>query len=168
MSEKKLTSLRTIITFIILVGVVYFIFQYNGNSRINNSNLNKKIIVDQVRSTQMSKVVYSRVTSPNIKFIDIDLTEEQIREIADWINSVPNSSIDELNHTPLNISAGIVFRLKSNKEILIQYDLENIYITRTDIKRSQVMYSINEKNLKNFFNEQLKGFYFGQDKVTES
>jgi len=153
---------------ILLIGVLYFMFQYDGNSLVNNLNLNKEINVNQISSTQMSKAVYSHVTSPNIKFIDVELTEKQIKDITEWINSVPSSSIRKLNHTPSNISAGIVFRLKWNKEIRIQYDLDNIFITRTDITRNQVMYSIIQEQLKNFFDEQLKGFYFGQDNLKGS
>ncbi|MNE43529.1 hypothetical protein D3C80_1377080 [compost metagenome] len=48
------------------------------------------------------------------------------------------------------------------------YDLEKIYITRTDIKYKPVVYSINQRELKQFFDTQLKGFYFGEDKVRES
>ncbi|OAB43718.1 hypothetical protein [Paenibacillus glacialis] len=161
-------STRTIIIFILLVGVVFFILQYNGSGLTKNSNLNIKISTEQISSTQMSKVVYSHETIPNIKFIEVELTEEQIRNIADWINTVPTSSIKELNHIPSNISAGIVFRLKSKKEIRIQYDLEGIFITRTDIKSTQVMYSIYQDNLKHFFDEQLKGFYFEQDRLNNS
>ncbi|QOS78507.1 hypothetical protein JNUCC31_27995 [Paenibacillus sp. JNUCC31] len=49
---------------------------------------------------------------------------------------MPDSSIIELQETPSNISAGIAFRLHSRKDITIQYDLEKIYITRTDLSIS--------------------------------
>ncbi len=133
--------------------------------RPSENNINKEIMISDISNVQMSKVVYSRDTIPNIQFIDIELTEEQVENIVEWINTVPQSAINELNQIPSNISAGIVFQLKRNKEIRIQYDLEDIFISRTDVGRSQLKYSIIQDQLKLFFDEQLKGFYFGKDKV---
>ncbi|WP_379391529.1 hypothetical protein [Paenibacillus lentus] len=119
----------------------------------------------------MSKAVYTKEgTGAIVNWVDIKLRQDEVENIANWINSVPESEIIELNQIPSNksISAGIVFRLKNNKEIRIQYDLEKIYITRTDQKNSQVVYSINQGELMNFFDTQLKGFYFGEDKVRNS
>lgn len=118
----------------------------------------------------MSKAVYTKEGSGAfINWVDIKLRQDEVENIANWINSVPEPEIIELNQIPSNksISAGIVFRLKTNKEIRIQYDLEKIYITRTDLKKSHVVYSINKEELKNFFDTQLKGFYFGEDKVRD-
>lgn len=131
----------------------------------------KDIQIKQILSTEMSKAVYTKEgTGAFVNWVDIKLRQDEVENIANWINSVPKSEIIELNQIPSNksISAGIVFRLKNNKEIRIQYDLEKIYITRTDIKNSQVVYSINQGELMNFFDTQLKGFYFGEDKVRNS
>ncbi|MNI75322.1 hypothetical protein D3C73_1314620 [compost metagenome] len=131
----------------------------------------KEIQIQQISSTKMSKAVYTKKgTGAFINWVDINLGPDDIKNIANWINSVPESEIVELNQIPTNtsISAGIVFRFKYNKEIRIQYDLEKIYITRTDIKYKPVVYSINQRELKQFFDTQLKGFYFGEDKVRES
>lgn len=138
------------------------------NNGTSESILNKKIQVKLISSTEMSKAVYTREGfGAFINWIDINLSQEEINNIATWINSVYESDITELDNIPSNksISAGIVFRLKGNKEIRIQYDFEKIYITRTDIKNKQVIYSINQEELKNFFDKHLKGFYFGEDKV---
>lgn len=131
----------------------------------------KDIQIKQILSTEMSKAVYTKEgTGAFVNWVDIKLRQDEVENIANWINSVPESEIIELNQIPSNksISAGIVFRLKNNKEIRIQYDLEKIYITRTDIKNSPVVYSINQGELMNFFDTQLKGFYFGEDKVRNS
>ncbi|MFD3258107.1 hypothetical protein ACE3MQ_05795 [Paenibacillus lentus] len=131
----------------------------------------KDIQIKQILSSEMSKAVYTKEgTGAIVNWVDIKLRQDEVENIANWINSVPESEIIELNQIPSNksISAGIVFRLKNNKEIRIQYDLEKIYITRTDQKNSQVVYSINQGELMNFFDTQLKGFYFGEDKVRNS
>lgn len=155
--------LKTLIITLLLLLVAYYSYQYLNQE---NEQLNKEISIDQIKSTQMTKAVYSHKT-PNITFVDIKLTDEQINQIVGWINSVPESSIIELHQTPSNISAGIAFRLHSRRDITIQYDLEKIYITRTDIKNKQVKYSIVQNDLKSFFNEQLKGFYYGKDKLND-
>ncbi|WP_289355094.1 hypothetical protein [Paenibacillus sp. S-12] len=137
---------------------------------VDLNNVTSEIQIKQIASTEMSKAVYTKEgTGAFINWVDIKLRQDEVENIANWINSVPDSEIIELNQIPSNtsISSGIVFRLKTNKEIRIQYDLEKIYITRTDLKKSQVVYSINQGELKNFFDTQLKGFYFGEDKVRD-
>ncbi|OZB96185.1 hypothetical protein CJP46_09750 [Paenibacillus sp. XY044] len=155
---NKKTPILIIVLFLIGAGYLYQSFLKD------ELKPNRSISVNEIVSTEMSKVVYSRDTTPNINFVDIKLTNAQIRSIAEWINSVPDSSVIKMNQIPPNISAGIVFRLKANKEVRIQYDLEKIFITRTDVKNAQ-MYSIEQEELKNFFDQQLKGFYFGNDSV---
>lgn len=137
---------------------------------VDSNNVTKEIQIKQIASTEMSKAVYTKEESGAfINWVDIKLRQDEVENIANWINSVPESEIIELNQIPSNksINAGIVFKLKTNKEIRIQYDLEKIYITRTDLKKSQVVYSINQEELKKFFDTQLKGFYFGEDKVRD-
>jgi len=153
---------------ILLIGVVYF-FLRDLNSF--PSKLSKEIQIKQIVSTEMSKVKYTREGQmASINWIDVDLSQKDIHNIVNWINSVPDSDIIEIDQVPANtsISAGIVFRLKAKKEIRIQYDLEKIYITRTDIRTGQVLYTINQEDLRDFFDKQLKGFYFGEDKVNIS
>lgn len=156
---KKLP--QVMIAFVLMIAA-YYAYQYLYQV---NKPINKEISVDQLDDTRMSKAVYSYEPTPNITFVDIELTDEQINNIIGWINAVPKSSIVELNQIPSNISAGIVFGLHSRKEIRVQYDLEKIYVTRTDVKNKQVKYAIVQDDLKAFFDEQLKGFYFGKDKV---
>ncbi|WP_235680326.1 hypothetical protein [Paenibacillus albicereus] len=133
------------------------------------TNANYLIKTDQISNTQMSLAVYRNYGfGAEINFEDINLKQEQIEKIISWINNTPESEITTLNETPSNISAGIVLKLKSRKEIRIQYDLKKIYITRSDIKKSLVKYSIEQKNLNDFFNENLKGHYFGSDNVKDS
>lgn len=161
--KLSLTSIKAIIILIFLLGVIYLLF-------VDLNNVTREIQIKQIASTEMSKAVYTKEgTGAFINWVDIKLRQDEVENIANWINSVPDSEIIELNQIPSNtsISAGIVFRLKSNKEIRIQYDLEKIYITRTDLKKSQVVYSINQGELKKFFDTQLKGFYFGEDKVRD-
>lgn len=153
---------------ILLIGVVYF-FLHDLNSF--PSKLSKEIQIKQIVSTEMSKVKYTREGQmTSINWIDVDLSQKDIHNIVNWINSVPDSDIIEIDQVPANtsISAGIVFRLKAKKEIRIQYDLEKIYITRTDIRTGQVLYTINQEDLRDFFDKQLKGCYFGEDKVNIS
>lgn len=161
--KLSLTSIKAIIILIFLLGVIYLLF-------VDLNNVTREIQIKQIASTEMSKAVYTKEgTGAFINWVDIKLRQDEVENIANWINSVPDSEIIELNQIPSNtsISAGVVFRLKSNKEIRIQYDLEKIYITRTDLKKSQVVYSINQGELKKFFDTQLKGFYFGEDKVRD-
>lgn len=149
-----LTSVKAIIIFIFLLGVIYLWF-------VDSNNVTKEIQIKHIASTEMSKAVYTKEgTGAFINWVDIKLRQDEVENIANWINSVPESEIIELNQIPSNrsINAGIVFKLKTNKEIRIQYDLEKIYITRTDLKKSQVVYSINQEELKKFFDTQLKGF----------
>ncbi|MCQ4088403.1 hypothetical protein [Saccharibacillus sp. JS10] len=90
-----------------------------------------------------------------IYFIDVELQQEQIEAIVNWMNSTPAHAITIRDHTPSDIVAGIVFRLSSNKEVRIQYDSENIYVTRTDLKSEGVRYSIEQHQIKDFFDQQL-------------
>jgi hypothetical protein len=158
---------RTFIILILVVGILYFVLG-DMNNFMSKSKLNKEIQVKQISSTEMSKALYTRNESGAfIDWIEVKLNQDDINNIVNWINSVPDSDIIELKQIPSNtsISTGIVFRLKNRKEIRIQYDLERIYITRTDIKTGQVIYTITQENLRDFFDKQLKGFYFGEDKV---
>ncbi|WMT39685.1 hypothetical protein RE628_20105 [Paenibacillus sp. D2_2] len=151
-----------------MAGAFYF-FLGDMNNLMSKTKLNKEIQAKKISSAEMSKVQYTSNGSGGayIDWIKVELNQNEINNIVDWINSASASDITELNQIPSNtsISAGIVFRLNTRKEIRIQYDLENIYITRTDIRFGRVIYIINQENLKDFFDKQLKGFYFGEDKV---
>lgn len=117
----------------------------------------------------MSRAVYSKNDlGSQINFEDIKLSQEQIENIISWLNNTPESAITIMEETPSNISAGIVIKLKSSKEIRIHYDLEKIYITRTDINMRMVKYSIEQEQLKGFLDVMLKGFYFGKDNLKDS
>ncbi|AZK49129.1 hypothetical protein EIM92_18675 [Paenibacillus lentus] len=152
----------------LLAIVTLYIFLIEMNNFMSESKLNKKIQVKQVAKTEMFKALYIRNESGVfVDWIKVELSEVDINNIVNWINSVPDSDVIELNQmqSNTNISTGIVFRLKDRNEIRIQYDLERIYITRTDVRTDQVIYTITQKNLKEFLDKQLKGFYFGEDKV---
>ncbi|MCR8656701.1 hypothetical protein [Paenibacillus endoradicis] len=130
--------------------------------------LDKEIQLKQISKTEMSKRVYSKTGGIGyVSTEEIILNEEEIKNIIYWINPVSESEVTELKQIPNNtsISAGIIIGLEANKEIRIQYDLEKIYITRTDIKGKGILYTIDKKELKSFFNEKLKGFYFGEDNI---
>lgn len=166
----NLKNRRTLLVLILVIGAVYFVLG-DMNGFMSKSNLNKEIQVKQISSTEMSKALYTRKGSgAYIDWIDVELNQDEINNIVNWINSVPESDRVALNQIPANtsISAGIVFKLKAGKEIRIQYDLEKIYITRTDIWTRQMIYTIDQENLRDFFDQQLKGFYFGEDKVNKS
>lgn len=166
----NLKNRRTLIVLILVIGAVYFVLG-DMNGFMSKSNLNKEIQVKQISSTEMSKARYTRKGSgAYIDWIDVELNQDEINNIVNWINSVPESDRVVLNQIPANtsISAGIVFKLKAGREIRIQYDLEKIYITRTDIWTRQMIYTIDQENLRDFFDQQLKGFYFGEDKVNKS
>lgn len=167
---NNLKNRRTFIILILVTGTLYFFLGDMGNY-MSKTKLNKEILVHQISSTDMSKAQYTRKGSGAfIDWIRVNLNQNEINNVVNWINSVSDSDIIELKQIPSNtsISAGIVFRLKNRKEIRIQYDLEKIYITRTDIRTGQVVYTINQDDLKSFFDKQLKGFYFGEDKVEKS
>lgn len=159
--------MRAFIIFLLAI-VTLYIFLIEMNNFMSESKLNKKIQVKQVAKTEMFKALYIRNESGVfVDWIKVELSEVDINNIVNWINSVPDSDVIELNQMQSNtsISTGIVFRLKDRNEIRIQYDLERIYITRTDVRTDQVIYTITQKNLKEFLDKQLKGFYFGEDKV---
>lgn len=152
-NNKKSTKA---ILLLILLFAVFYLFQKDWNNVISDKSLNKEISVEDISSIHMSKAVYTRTgNGATVNFEDVELNQDDVINITSWINSTPESEIIELNRIPSNISAGILIRLKSRKEIRIQYDLENIFITRTDVKKKQVMYSINQGNLKNFFDKKL-------------
>lgn len=143
-------------------------FLFNHERTITTADLTKEIRTDRIKSTKMSKIQYSKIgDGAFIDWLDVHLNEVEIGNIAGWINSVSEADMTKLEHMPArtSISAGIVFNLRGRKEIRIQYDLERIYITRTDIKDRSVLYSIHQEELKAFFDNQLKGFYFGKDRV---
>lgn len=110
----------------IAIVALIIILQTNQKSFNTTSIVNQKIKADQISSIEMSKAVYSKNgLGAQIKFEDIKLNQEQIEIITSWINNTPESAITVMDETPSNISAGIVFKLKSRKEIRIQY---NCYI----------------------------------------
>ena len=111
---------------ILVIGTLYFVLG-DMNGFMSKSNLNKEIQVKQISSTEMSKARYTRKGSgAYIDWIDVELNQDEIINIVNWINSVPESDRVALKQIPPNTSirAGIVFKLKPGREIRIQYDLE--------------------------------------------
>lgn len=151
------------------MGAIPFLFV--GLNNVTGKSGLRHLHIKQISSTEMLKVEYKQKgDGAFINWIDVELSQDDIRRIVSWINSVPESEMMKVNRIPPNssISAGISFKLKMNTELLIQYDLETIYVTTTDFINRQAIYSIHQGDLKGFFDAQLKGFYFGEDKVKGS
>ncbi|WP_051507149.1 hypothetical protein [Saccharibacillus sacchari] len=147
---------------------VLAILQFNQNADPVGSIMNRPVDVEKISSTEMGRYVYSNQNGAGfVQFEDIPLDTQQIDNIATWINEAPESAITMLDTMPSDISAGIVFKVKSNKEVRIQYNRDKVYVTRTDVNRQMLRYSIEQAELKNFFDEQLKGSYFGEDAVPD-
>ncbi|GIP32994.1 hypothetical protein [Paenibacillus sp. J2TS4] len=72
--------------------------------------------------------------------------------------SVSADGIREVQQVNPALSAGIVFNLKSSAEVRIQYDKEDVYVTRTD-KTGQKKYIVESAVLKEFFDNKLKLFH---------
>ncbi|MEJ8302724.1 hypothetical protein [Saccharibacillus sacchari] len=144
------------------------IFLFNPNSDPVASIVKSQVSTKQITNTEMGRSVYSQKNGiAFIEFEDIPLDQQQINNIIGWINDAPESAITLMDDIPSNISAGIVFTVKPNKEVRIQYDLDQVYVTRTDVNRDGLRYSIEQEELKNFFDEKLQGFYFGADTVPD-
>ncbi len=144
------------------------IFQFNQNTDPVGAIMNRPVDVEKISSSEMGRSVYSHKNGAGfIEFEDIPLDQQQIKHITSWINEAPESAITMIDGVPSNISAGIVLKVKSNREVRIQYDLDKIYVTRTDMNRDGLRYSIEQAELKNFFDEKLEGFYFGEDTVPD-
>lgn len=82
---------------ILLIGVVYFL-----THALNSfpSKLFKEIQLKQIVSTEMSKVKYTREGQmASINWIDVDLSQNDIHNIVNWINSVPDSDYRDRSST---------------------------------------------------------------------
>ncbi|WP_027091180.1 hypothetical protein [Cohnella thermotolerans] len=143
----------------ILLGIVTFglllLFLYNREKPIEGpAILNKEIASNEVVKVNMTKWILDGVTW---KQEDVNLSQEEINQIRSWINSVPTNRIREVQVVNPNISAGIVFELKSNAEIRIQYDKKDIYITRNDLNSDykQTKYVVEGTQLNDFFENKM-------------
>ncbi|MFC4777350.1 hypothetical protein ACFO9Q_11200 [Paenibacillus sp. GCM10023252] len=164
--KRIIPNQKQLLLFVLCVAVVLFCMDYEQNSLWSNDNINKPIQIREISTTKMQKAVYtSDGDGARIKFEDIDLTHDEILRIVQWINLSPKADISKLVAVPANISMGIVIRMKSKREVRIQYNLESIFITKIDAIKGQVQYSIKQPKLKEYFDQHLKGFYFGQDMV---
>lgn len=161
--------MRSFVILLILIGAISLVFA--GLSNVTGKASLRPLHIKHISSTEMLKVTYTKKgNGVFINWIDVELSQTEIERIVSWINSVPESEMRKVNQIPPNssISAGISFKLKMNTELLIQYDLEKIYVTTTDFFNRQAIFSIHQGDLEGFFDAQLKGFYFGEDKVKES
>lgn len=168
MSSKK-KKWKPIYLLAIPVVAVLMILQFNQNADPVGSIMNRPVDIENISGTEMERAVYSYLPAggAHVRFEDIHLNPDQINEITGWLNTAPESAITMLDNMPSDISAGIVFKVKSNKEVRIQYNRDKVYVTRTDVNRQMLRYSIEQAELKNFFDEQLKGSYFGEDTVPD-
>jgi len=166
--KPKKGRLKPIYLLAVPVIAALVILQFNQHADPLSSIMNRPIDVEKISSTEMGRYVYSNQNGAGfVEFEYIPLDTQQIDNIATWINEAPESAITMLDNMPSNISAGIVFKVKSNKEVRIQYNRDKVYVTRTDVNRQMLRYSIEQAELQNFFDEQLKGSYLGEDPVPD-
>ncbi|MGP4038532.1 hypothetical protein ACTWP4_01290 [Gracilibacillus sp. D59] len=87
--------------------------------------------------------------------VGVELTQDEINQVLDLYNSVPEERISEVKQVPSDLKAGITFDLKKETEIRIQYDGEKIYKTYSD-KKGQKKYVIDYPELNTFFDNKLE------------
>ncbi|RJE90265.1 hypothetical protein D3P07_08650 [Paenibacillus sp. 1011MAR3C5] len=132
----------------------------------NYQSIYQSISADQIQGVQMSKAVYTdKDAGASVHFERLELGEEEVGKLVEWINSVPDSDITEVQSFTGSIKAAITLTITPAKTIRIQYVKDHIYIERTDTRYYPVKYMIKHSELKDFFDDYLKGFYFGKYSV---
>jgi molybdopterin-biosynthesis enzyme MoeA-like protein len=125
----------------------------HSKQKLPKNELHKTISADEIVKVSMGKWVYGDV---GVEHVEVELSPEDMNNVRTWFNSVPDDRIQEVGYVNPNLAAGIVFELKSNAEVRIQYDNNDVYVTRTEPKLdSQVMYVVDYAELKSFFDEKL-------------
>ena len=143
-----------IILGIVILGLV-LLFLYDREKSIEEPViLHKEIAANEVVKVNMTKWVLDGVTW---KQKDVELNQQEVNQIRSWFNSVPTNMIREVQNVNPNLSAGIMFEIKSNAKVLIQYDKKDIYVTRNDLKSdySQTKYVVDGSELNDFFDNKL-------------
>ena len=91
-----------------------------------------------------------------LDFRDIVLNQQQIKQALELLNSTPENRVREVqSYGDVSIIAGVVFELKDNSNVRVQYDKEDIYITWQE-KTGQTKYVADYPELEVFFDANLK------------
>lgn len=97
---------------------------------------------------------------------NVTLSKEDISRIVGWLNAAPESTKIPVDDVTGSISAGIALRLKHNAEVTIQYNRKQIIVTRKSRFNRSSRYLLDQKDLRDFMDQKLKGTYFGKDTVS--
>ncbi|WP_433746154.1 hypothetical protein [Paenibacillus amylolyticus] len=141
---------------------LYFLFT-------SNPDPNKPISRNQVISTEMNIVVYTRTGDggSHTRIDNVTLSKEDISRIVGWLNAAPESAKIPVDDVTGSISAGIALRLKHNAEITIQYNRKQIIVSKNSRFNRSSKYILVQKDLRDFLDQKLEGTYFGKDPVTD-
>ena len=124
---------------------------------------------ENIKSSEMTKVMYTRGDGGvKMYFTDVILQRDELRNITDWLNVEQDLEEVPLSNIPGSISSGIRLYLKPVGEVLIQYNRENVYITRTGIFNKEVRYIDNNLEFKQFFDKHLEGSFLGLGETEET
>ncbi|SMG34627.1 hypothetical protein SAMN06295960_1957 [Paenibacillus aquistagni] len=151
-----------IISVLILVGVISFIMASSSDapgSSTEHTSPNWLLVQDEIIETRMSKSVQTRIGDMvKVHFEDAELTDADLSSIVEWINTVPDSQIMEIQQGFNHIKAGILIKLDNKRELLLQYNGQHIIMTRKgfDEQHAMVKYVIEQENLKHFFDQKLE------------
>ncbi|MNW55922.1 hypothetical protein D3C74_336140 [compost metagenome] len=147
--NKKVLYVLIVVFMIFATFVIFSILTDDSDDKfMQELVLHQKLDKSKIESIRMSKVVLQKST---FKHIDIELKDDQKQKIINIFNSVTQESVNSMNTINSNISSGIVIRLKNKSEVRIQYDKKDIYVTR-----GEVMYTVEDNNLKEIFDNELK------------
>lgn len=135
--------------FMIFTAVVLYSFLTDDSEEkfMEQLSLHQKIEEQDIDSIRMNKVVLINST---FKHIDIDLSKDQIHRIITTFNSLSPKETSWKDTSNPSIVSGIAIRLKDRSEVRIQYDKENIYVSRGEVK-----YIIESSQLKRIFDVEL-------------
>jgi hypothetical protein len=86
--------------------------------------------------------------------IGISLTEEEIKNLVELNNNIDRQEMICVSDIPADMKMGIAIETKSNMDICIQYNMEDVYFTYK-LSEETVYYKILNFNggMKQFFND---------------
>ncbi|NGZ76948.1 hypothetical protein [Saccharibacillus alkalitolerans] len=121
---------------------------------------------DDVAASKMSKAVYHKESlggsdAVRIEFVDVDLTKEQSDELLSRIGKQKFSVRSHMENIPGSVRAAVMFELPFNRELRIQYNGDQVYLTRTNAWGRVDRTAIEQDDLRRFFDEQLAGAFYG-------
>ncbi|WP_223068424.1 hypothetical protein [Paenibacillus caui] len=171
MANKYVRAFFLLIMIMVALGSVFGWLKYKEDKNfMNELLLHKPISKKDIKDTRAGKVIYKSMGSGMAKaeHVEIDINEEEMNKLISWFNSVPVNSVHEVGSVEGSIIAGIVLDMRSGSEIRIQYNSNNIYVTRNDIKGKgiYIKYIIEHEYIRKFFEDLTKEYYFGKDKVS--